>query len=71
MRVLPEAWPTVRTLVVVCGDARQSVTLGVRGGWVVWVPVAAKSPAGLRGCGWGVGEGLGGVFKRVICSAPR
>lgn len=44
VRVLAEAWPTVRTLVVVCGDAQQSVTLGVRGGWAVWVPMAAKSP---------------------------
>jgi len=46
VRVAADAWPTVRTLVVVCGDARQSVTLCVRGGWVVWVPVATRSPAG-------------------------
>ena len=46
VRVAADAWPTVRTLVVVCGDARQTLTLGVRGGFVVWVPVAAKSPAG-------------------------
>ena len=44
VRVLPGAWPTVRTLMVVCGDARQGVTLGVRGGWVVWVPMATRSP---------------------------
>ena len=46
VRVAADAWPTVRTLVVVCGDARQGVTLGVRGGWVVWVPMATRSPAG-------------------------
>ena len=42
VRVLPDAWPTVRTLVVVCGDASARLTLGVRGGWVVWVPVARE-----------------------------
>ena len=46
VRVLPEAWPTVRTLMVVCDDAQQGVTLGVRGGFVVFAPMAAKSPAG-------------------------
>lgn len=44
VRVLPGAWPTVRTLMVVCGDARQGVTLGVRGGFVVFAPVATRSP---------------------------
>ena len=47
VRVAADAWPTVRTLVVVCGDARQALTLGVReAGWVVWVPMATRSPAG-------------------------
>ena len=45
VRVAADAWPTVRTLVVVCGDASAVLTLGVRGGWVVWVPVATRSPA--------------------------
>jgi len=43
VRVASEAWPTVRTLVVVCGDASAVLTLGVReAGWVVWVPVARE-----------------------------
>ena len=42
VRVAADAWPTVRTLVVVCGDARQSVTLGVRGGFVVFAPMVRE-----------------------------
>ena len=33
MRVLPEAWPTVRRVRVVCGETDALLTLGVRGGW--------------------------------------
>ena len=46
VRVLPDAWPTVRQVRVVCGDASALLTLGVRGGFVVFVPVARGSPAG-------------------------
>ncbi len=42
VRVAADAWPTVRTLVVVCVDARQSVTLGVRGGFVVFAPMVRE-----------------------------
>ena len=42
VRVLPGAWPTVRRLDVACGDARQGVTLGVRGGFVVFVPMVRE-----------------------------
>jgi hypothetical protein len=40
--VLPGAWPTVRHLRVVCGDASAALTLGVRGGSVVFVAVATQ-----------------------------
>lgn len=46
VRVLPEAWPTVRQVRVECGEASALLTLGVRGGSVVFVPWARHSPDG-------------------------
>lgn len=46
VRVLPDAWPTVRQVRVVCGDAEVFAPLGVRGGSVVFVPWARHSPDG-------------------------
>lgn len=43
VRVLPDAWPTVHRLRVVCGEASALLTLGVRGGFV---PLATQRPDG-------------------------
>ena len=44
VHVAADAWPTVRRLRVVCGDAEVFAPLGIRGGFVVFVPVARGSP---------------------------
>ena len=44
VRVLPDAWPGLRWVGVECAGARAELALTVRGGFVVWVPWAQRSP---------------------------